>query len=412
MALCRAFVPAFTFALFLISSAASAFSIEDYDANIEKALKGEFVILNSIEKEVDLGTEDANLNNLLKAIYRRFGKGGFAAFLSKQGGTADVSGFRITSEGVKGEGGYGKVFAMSAESRSSFSAIKNVKKVRFEIAVKMLLKVPQNGLDKYDLEVELNNMKFLPTTKSTDGFSIAVPYYGAFVDSGKQTFILTQLLNESLADYTTKPDKVLSNADIDRLITSLGGGLATWRTLGFVDGDIKPDNIMRDSSGHFYFIDFGTTRRLTLSQMRDGNTYVDKYKGRKGTLMANIGTPAMKAPEKVLDDRSKLGPINWGDSDVYSFGLTLWAVLAHRPEGALLRQCDTEGRCSPRFHKGDMKQEDFEAFRAFAQGLIPIGPQDTRSIKAAKRLVMRMLAWHPSDRPSNILTIYRNELRL
>jgi|GEM_PF-3769316 len=415
MAWCRAFVPFLTFLLFgllSIDGTATAFSIEDYDANIAKALNGEFTILGTLEKGVDLGTEDTNLNYLVKALYKRFGKESFATFLSQKGDTLDIPGFRITSNGVKGEGSYGKVFAMSAESKTSFSSsIKNLKKVRFEIAVKMLKKIPQRSLDKYDLEVELNNMKFLPTIRSSDGFAFAVPYYGAFIDKDKQAFILTKLMSESLADYTTKEEKVLSDADIDRFITSLGSGLATWQALGFVHNDIKPDNIMRDSNGNFYFIDFGTTRRLTPTQMRDGNTHVDRFKGRKGTLMANIGTPAMMSPEKILNDRSVLGPINWGESDVYSFGMALWAVLSHQSEPALFKRCAESGSCTERFQKGDMGEEDFNAFRAFAQGLIPVGPREPRAIKAAKRLVVRLLTWRPSDRPSNILTAYREELR-
>ena len=58
-----------------------------------------------------------------------------------------------------------------------------------------------------------------------------------------------------------------------------------------------------------------------------------------------------------------------------------------------------------------MREEDFNSFRTFVQGIIPIGAGDARTVKAAKRLVLRLLTWRPSDRPSNIFTAYQGQLR-
>lgn len=411
MALRRAIAPILTFSLLLIGSIANAFSIEEYDANIAKALKGEFIILNSLQTNLDFGTENNNLNSLLKALHKRFGDEGFATFLSTKGNALDISGFHITSEGVRGEGGFGKVFALSAQSKTSLAkSVKNIKKVRFDIAIKMLKETPIEKSEKYDLEVELNNMKFLSTTKSDDGIAFAVPYYGAFMDKSGQVFILTQLMSESLSDYTN-PEKVLDSADIDRLITSLGAALAKWHSLGFVHSDVKSDNIMRDSNGDFYFIDFGTTRKLTPAQMIDAKARVDNLSAKVYKLVLGLGTNAMRGPEKAVKNPSLLGSLNWGASDTYAFGMTLFAVLSHRSEGQLLEACASGGACSERFLTSDMTEDDFNAFRTFVQGIIPIGPRDSRTIKAAKRLVMRLLTWRPSDRPSNILTAYHEELR-
>jgi serine/threonine protein kinase len=399
----------FLLGLLAIGGTARAFTIEEYDINIANALKGEFTIMSTLQNGVDFGTEDKKLNRVLKALYKRFGEDGFEAFLSARDNSFESYGYRVTSGGVRGEGGFGKVFALSAETKAGVCAIKNGKKSRFDIAVKMLKTLPTKNSEKYELEVELNNMKFLATLKSTAGFPFAVPYYGAFIDKGGRAFILTQLMNESLSDYTTA-EKVLHDADIDMLITALGEGSAKWQELGFVHNDIKPDNIMRDINGNFYFIDFGTTRRLGPTEMRDGKTHVDKLKGKVGKLMANIGTPAMKSPEKILDNRAVLGPLNWGDSDVYSFGMTLWAVLARQSEGALLQRCVARGMCPERFQRGDMREEDFNGFREFVRENLPVG-LEPRAIKAAKRLVGRLLTWRPSDRPSDVLSAYREELR-
>src|SRR5689334_5529743 len=144
MALRRALALFLTFSFLLIGSTANAFSIEDYDTNIAKALNGEFTILSTLQTGGDFGTENTSLNGLLKALYKRFGVEGFTTFLSTKGNALDIPGFHITSDGIRGEGGFGKVFALSAESKTSLAkSVKNIKKVRFDIAVKMLKQAPK-----------------------------------------------------------------------------------------------------------------------------------------------------------------------------------------------------------------------------------------------------------------------------
>ncbi|MFQ6038381.1 MAG: protein kinase, partial [Candidatus Aminicenantales bacterium] len=79
---------------------------------------------------------------------------------------------------------------------------------------------------------------------------------------------------------------------------------------GIVHLDLKPQNIMIDSSGRVYVMDFGVARSLAVPQ--------------EGTSRAFIGTPPYMSPEqaqkKDVDQRA----------DLYAFGVILFEMLTGR----------------------------------------------------------------------------------
>lgn len=77
--------------------------------------------------------------------------------------------------------------------------------------------------------------------------------------------------------------------------------------------DLKPSNILLDSELHAKVADFGLSTFLGCSQSRAGS-------GDSG------GTPAYLAPELLANVNQKASKA----SDVYSFGILMWAVLAGR----------------------------------------------------------------------------------
>jgi len=71
--------------------------------------------------------------------------------------------------------------------------------------------------------------------------------------------------------------------------------------------DLKPSNIMCDSSGKIWLIDFGIARYFTPGKLRD--TYA-------------LGTPGFSPPEQYGSGQSDIR------SDIFSFGVTLFRLLS------------------------------------------------------------------------------------
>lgn len=84
-------------------------------------------------------------------------------------------------------------------------------------------------------------------------------------------------------------------------------GLHAMHKMGYVHCDIKPNNILRDSSGHVKVIDFGQSAKI-------------------GTIKERIqGTPDYIAPEQV-----ERRPI-MVQTDIYNLGATIYWCLTGKP---------------------------------------------------------------------------------
>ncbi|KAK2491583.1 hypothetical protein MC885_011843 [Smutsia gigantea] len=96
--------------------------------------------------------------------------------------------------------------------------------------------------------------------------------------------------------------------------------------------DLKPSNVLLDSDLHAKLADFG------LSTFQGGSPSMVGF-GESG------GTPAYLAPELLADVNQKASMA----SDVYSFGILMWSVLAGRgaKSKTLGRHWDLDPRCPP-----------------------------------------------------------------
>ncbi|MBI4564823.1 MAG: protein kinase [Planctomycetes bacterium] len=93
---------------------------------------------------------------------------------------------------------------------------------------------------------------------------------------------------------------------------SFGVGCAHQKAI--IHRDLKPANIMLDREARIYVLDFG------LAKLVSG--WPGRGPGITGTH-ALVGTPAFMAPEQVRGAAKEIGP----QTDVYSLGATLWALL-------------------------------------------------------------------------------------
>lgn len=89
---------------------------------------------------------------------------------------------------------------------------------------------------------------------------------------------------------------------------------------GWIHRDIKPDNILLNSSGELKLIDFALAKRIE----RGGGGLFNWFRGgrKKGKT---AGTRSYMSPEQILnrplDERA----------DIYSFGVTMYEVASGRP---------------------------------------------------------------------------------
>jgi serine/threonine protein kinase len=116
----------------------------------------------------------------------------------------------------------------------------------------------------------------------------------------------TDLRSLLRAEGALEPDRAMA------ICTQIAAALDAAHARGLVHRDVKPSNVLLDSSGHVYLADFGLTRTLDDDGSGAGEDRA-------------VGTPAYLAPEQ-LEGR----PAD-GRADVYSLGCVLYECLTGEP---------------------------------------------------------------------------------
>jgi len=132
------------------------------------------------------------------------------------------------------------------------------------------------------------------------------------VDGGKHYIVMQFVEGESVSERL-KRDGALPLGEALNICIHAGRGIAAAHRIHIIHRDIKPDNIMIDNNGEVKVADFGLAKDLgdesamTLSQQA-------------------MGTPHYMSPEQAED--AKTADVR---ADVYSFGATLYAMIAGTP---------------------------------------------------------------------------------
>lgn len=103
------------------------------------------------------------------------------------------------------------------------------------------------------------------------------------------------------------------------IMTQAAAGLAHMHDRGWIHRDIKPDNILLNSSGEIKLIDFALAKRIERSAGMFGWLRGGRKKG------TTAGTRSYMSPEQILNK-----PLD-ERADIYSFGATIYEVASGRP---------------------------------------------------------------------------------
>ncbi len=137
-----------------------------------------------------------------------------------------------------------------------------------------------------------------------------VPIYAVDEREGLVYFVMGFVDGENLAARLHRAG-AMTNSDARRMMIDVAGALAYAHACGVVHRDIKPDNILLDSSGRVMVTDFGIARAMT----QGSDTRLT------ATGMA-IGTPAYMSPEQTTGEKEVDGR-----SDLYSLGIVGYQML-------------------------------------------------------------------------------------
>lgn len=131
----------------------------------------------------------------------------------------------------------------------------------------------------------------------------------AFGEEKGQQYMVMELLSGGRLDKMIAGGRPVDETTVVRIAIDIAEGLKAANDIGLLHGDIKPENILLDSSKVAKIVDFGLA------------SFKDKAAATDGIW----GTPYYIAPEKVRRQRVD------ARSDIYSLGATLFHALTGKP---------------------------------------------------------------------------------
>ena len=191
---------------------------------------------------------------------------------------------------VLGEGAFGYVFEANDPQLDRKVAVKVAKSISSTNAIERFLREARSA-------AQLRHPNIIP-----------VHEYGK-VD-GKHIIVYEYIEGETLKSYISR-NQPLPLVETLRLVRLIAEGLDYAHSKGIIHRDMKPDNVMIDSSGQPHIADFGCARSMEadVSLTMDGSI---------------LGTPTYMSPEQA-SGRSNTAD---GRTDIWSLGVMLYEMVA------------------------------------------------------------------------------------
>jgi Protein kinase domain/PEGA domain len=187
-----------------------------------------------------------------------------------------------------------------------------------------------------------------------------VEIYEAGEVDGRPYFAMEKVEGDSLSVRAERGELPEAREFLGQ-VAGLADALHALHLANIVHRDVKPSNIIVDSSGKMVLADFGLARAAFGTELTQTGEA--------------LGTPRYMSPEQVLGKKDAID----GRSDIYSLGSTLYEVLAGRP---VFEADDTRGM----LHKILMERPG--SLRSFAPDLDA----------DAEAIVLKSLEKRPEDR--------------
>ena len=136
---------------------------------------------------------------------------------------------------------------------------------------------------------------------------------------GRQ-YLVTEFVDGGTLRDWAKAEKRTSRHVVE-LLTGIADGLACAHEAGILHRDIKPENILVTKNAYAKLADFGLAKLMQSTGASDETPTVTEWRTRPGAVM---GTIAYMSPEQAQGK-----PVD-ARSDIFSFGLVLYEMLAGR----------------------------------------------------------------------------------
>src|SRR3989454_438511 len=140
-----------------------------------------------------------------------------------------------------------------------------------------------------------------------------VPIYKVGGFKNEVLYIVMRCVDGPSLRQLLEKERRLTVGDAARIARQVADALAYAHGRGIVHRDVKPDNILIDSTGRVVVTDFGIAKaaEAAASQLTT-----------EGMV---VGTPQYMSPEQATGERTD------GRSDIYSLGIVLYQMLAGEP---------------------------------------------------------------------------------
>jgi hypothetical protein len=168
---------------------------------------------------------------------------------------------------------------------------------------------------------------------------------------GEVFYIIMRCIDGPSLRVLLERNKKLSVGDAARIARQVADALTYAHKHDIVHRDIKPDNVLLDTSGHVLVTDFGIAKAAQAAQAATPGAAQLTSEG------MIIGTPQYMSPEQSAGDRLD------GRSDIYSLGIVLYQMLAGAPpfdgpsSASILAQQLTQAPAPIRRERPDVSEE-------------------------------------------------------
>jgi hypothetical protein len=196
-----------------------------------------------------------------------------------------------------------------------------------------------------------------------------------FGDHQGRPYIVMELLDgKDLGSVLAAHGSGLEVAEALRLLIQVADALAYAHDKGVIHRDIKPANLMRLAGGVVKICDFGIAQAPDATRMT--------------AFGAVLGTPAFMAPEQFDGEPASVR------TDLYAFGVTLFAVLTGKPPNRHL-----EGRPAVvRELRADVPGGIDDLLQALLEKDPAARPASARQVRDALQAALEPGREHPSAR--------------